>query len=166
MVLVALAVAACSGHASPVAVTLPTSSVSADVCAHLAAALPAKLEGLTRRTTSPASPRVTAWGSPVVVLRCGVGPVTTDAGDHVTIGGIGWLTPGQSGDVVVWTTTGLAPAVELSVPASVHDQENLLTDVAPALAGLSRVPAPASTAATPGGSAPTASSAPATASSG
>ncbi|BEP16576.1 hypothetical protein acdb102_48870 [Acidothermaceae bacterium B102] len=96
-------------------------------------------------------------------MRCGVAPVTTDAGDHVTVGGIGWLTPGQTGDVVVWTTTGLTPAVELSVPAAVNDQENLLTDLAPALASLSRVPAPASTAATPSGSVPTASSAPAAA---
>jgi Protein of unknown function (DUF3515) len=154
-------VAGCSGQASPVAVTLPTTSASATACAALATALPSSLEGRHRRTTSPASGRVTAWGSPAVVLRCGVPAVTTDTGDQVTINGIGWRTPGEEGDMVLWTTTGLAPAVELSVPSSVTDQENLLTDLATALTtALSRVPGPASTAATRGGSGPTTASAP------
>jgi Protein of unknown function (DUF3515) len=161
-----LAVSGCSSKASPVAVIAPTASGSAGPCAKLTAALPAKLEGHGRRTTDPASARVTAWGSPAVVLRCGVAAVTTDAGDHVTVGGVGWLTPGQTGSTVVWTTVGLSPAVELSVPASVNDQENVLVDLAPALsASLSRVPAPASTAATPGAPVPTGSSGPAAATS-
>jgi hypothetical protein len=94
------------------------------------------------------------------VLRCGVAPAGTDAGDHVSVDGVSWLTPGQPGALVVWTTVGLAPAVELSAPSSINDQENLLADLAPALtATLSRVPAPASAAATPSVPVPTGSSA-------
>jgi hypothetical protein len=115
------------------------------VCAALAKALPDKLDGRARRTTSPVSDQVTAWGSPAVVLRCGVPAVRTNAGDHVEVDGVSWLTAGAVNGTVVWTTTDRTTSLELSVPESVNDQENVLGDLAPAVTGsVSRVPAPAS----------------------
>jgi hypothetical protein len=136
-------------------VTLPSPG-SSSACAKLAAALPQTLDGRKRRNTAPASDLVTAWGSPAVVLRCGVRVVVTNAGDHITVDGVGWLTQGPLNGTVVWTTTDRTTGIELSVPASVNDQENVLGELAPAVTGsVSRAPAPASATATPGSAAPT-----------
>jgi hypothetical protein len=125
-------------------VVLPTPTGTTE-CGRLVAALPDELAGRARRTTSPTSDLVVAWGSPAVVLRCGVAGPTTDAGDHVTVDGVSWLTPGAVHGRVVWTTTGRSTSVELSVPDSINDQETLLGALAPAVsASLSPVPAPAS----------------------
>jgi hypothetical protein len=143
-VLAVLAVAGCGAKTSAVAVSVPSSS-GGGACAALAKALPEQLDGRARRTTSPVTDLVAAWGSPAVVLRCGVPAVRTSAGDHVDVDGVGWLTAGPVNGRVVWTTTDRTTSVELSVPESVNNQENLLGDLAPAVSGaVSRVPAPAS----------------------
>jgi hypothetical protein len=142
-----LAVAAC-GHGKPavsVSVSVPTAPVTGAVCADLAAKLPASLAGRSRRTTSPSSPRVTAWGSPAVVLRCGVPSAPDSTGDHVTVDAVAWRTTGPAHGVVVWVTTDRSTSLELSVPDSVDDQETLLADLAAAVSSsVSRVPGPAS----------------------
>jgi hypothetical protein len=139
-----------------VTVVVPTPS-SGSQCARLVAALPQELDGRGRRATSPVSDLVVAWGSPAVVLRCGVPAPTTDAGDHLTVDGVSWLTPGAVRGTVVWTTTGRTTSVELSVPDSVTDQETLLGTLAPAVSSsLSPVPGQASA------TAPATSAAPAT----
>jgi Protein of unknown function (DUF3515) len=143
----ALAVAGCGAKPSAVPVTVPTvpTSPGGAACAALAKALPETLDGRARRTTRPVSDLVTAWGSPAVVLRCGVPAVRTSAGDHVDVDGVGWLTAGAVNGTVVWTTTDRTTSLELSVPESVNDQENLLGDLAPAVTGsISRAPAPPS----------------------
>jgi hypothetical protein len=143
---------ACGGKATAVPVSVPSGAGGA-ACAALAKALPKTLDGRARRTTSPVSDLVTAWGSPAVVLRCGVPAVRTSAGDHVDVDGVGWLTAGAVKGTVVWTTTDRTTSLELSVPESVNDQEILLGDLAPAVTGsISRVPAPPS--ASPGASSP------------
>jgi hypothetical protein len=149
LVLAAVAMlAGCGGKQSAVAVAVP-SPVATGACAGLAAALPHTLDGRTRRTTAPVSTLVAAWGSPAVVLRCGVPAVHTVAGDHIDVDGVSWLTPGPVNGTVVWTTTDRTTVIELTVPQSVHDQENLLGGLAPAVTGsVSRVPAPASATAT------------------
>jgi hypothetical protein len=152
--LVVLILAACGGKQAAVRVTLPSPG-SAAVCAKLGAALPQTLDGRKRRSTTPASGLVAAWGSPAIVLRCGVPVVPTDAGDHITVDGVGWLTQGPLNGTVVWTTTDRTTGIELSVPASVNDQENVLGGLATAVTGsVSRAPAPASATATPGSAAP------------
>jgi hypothetical protein len=160
-VVAVVVLAGCGHDAGPVPVTVPTGSAGDAVCATLAQHLPATLEGRKRRTTTPTSVRVTAWGDPAVVLRCGV-PSTADTGDHVTVNGVGWRTAGPAGGQVVWTTTDRSTGIELSVPDSVDDQETVLADLAAAVSGsVSRVPAPASATA---GTARPSTTAPATAS--
>jgi predicted small lipoprotein YifL len=161
VLLALLSLSACGGKQGPVAVTVPSAAVVGDACAHLAAALPTTLDGRARRTTKPVSARVTAWGSPAVILRCGVAKVSTDAGTHVTADGVSWLTAGPTKGLVIWTTVDRTTSLELSVPASIDDQENLLGDLAPAVSGsLSRVPAPASATASGSASGPASPSAP------
>jgi hypothetical protein len=146
---------ACGQGSAAVAVSVPTGSVQGAACTSLAAQLPTSLDGRSRRKTSPTSDRVTAWGSPAVVLRCGVTAAADDTGDHVTVNGVAWRTAGPAKGVVVWTTTDRATGLELSVPDSIDNQETLLADLAKAVAGaVSRVPAPAAStasSATPSG---------------
>ena len=149
-----VAAAGCAGHRSAVAVTVP-SPTDGTACGRLIAALPHSLEGRSRRTTVPASSLVVAWGSPAVILRCGVPAVVTASGDHIVADGVSWVTPGAVKGLVVWTTTDRTTSVELSVPDSINDQENILGDLALALTGsVSQVPAPASATASPGAPAP------------
>ncbi len=139
-----ITLAGCGGGHPAVPVTVPTPTAGTQ-CAALTAALPDKLDGRARRTTAPASDLVVAWGSPAVVLRCGVVAVHSSAGDHVTFDGVSWRTPGPVNGLVVWTTTDRQTTVELSVPEAVNNQETLLGELAPAVTGsLSRVPGPAS----------------------
>jgi hypothetical protein len=122
--------------------------VTGAVCADLAATLPASLAGRARRTTSPVSPRVTAWGSPAVVLRCGVPSAADSTGENVTVDGVAWRTAGPAHGIVLWVTTDRSTGLELSVPDSVDDQETLLADLAAAVSStVSRVPGPASASA-------------------
>ena len=61
----------------------------------------------------------------------------------MTADGVTWLTPGQTGDVVMWTSEGYAPGLELSVPSSINDQQNILAELAPAVTRCLRlIPAP------------------------
>ena len=151
--------AGCSGTPAAVSVVVPSAAPAAGGCARLATALPAKLDGRSRRSTKPASSLVTAWGSPAVVLRCGVPVPVGDAGQHVTVDGVSWLTDGPAHGLVVWTTTDRTTGLELSVPDSIDDQENLLGDLAPVVtATLSRAPAPASATASPSPAGPSARS--------
>jgi hypothetical protein len=154
LLLTAAVLVGCGGRSAAVPVTVPNAPAAND-CAKLAAALPHTLDGRARRATRPASELVAAWGSPAIVLRCGVPAARTSAGDHIDADGVSWLTPGAVKGMVVWTTTGRTTSIELSVPESVNDQENLLGDLAPAVSGsLSRAPAPASATATPGSATP------------
>lgn len=144
-VALALGVGACGGGTGPLTVPVPTGPVEGAACTTLAQQLPSSLEGRSRRSTKPLSDRVTAWGSPAVVLRCGVVAGNDSTGDHVTVNGVGWRTAGPAHGVVVWITTDRRTGLELTVPDSVNDQETLLADLAPAISrSVSRVPAPAS----------------------
>ena len=95
---------------------------------------------LTARVTSPRSPYTRAWGSPAVVLRCGVVLPTP-----VSAGVIEWSPPGSThadqrcwgspdlgADPVTLVTRGPQPPVELTVPARVVP-EHVLGAVSPLL---------------------------------
>jgi hypothetical protein len=154
LLLSAVTLAGCGSKSAAVPVTVPSPAAAA--CTKLAAALPQTLDGRQRRTTTPVSEQVMAWGSPAVVLRCGVPALHTAAGDNITVDGVGWQTPGPVDGKVVWTTTDRTTAIELSVPDSINNQENLLGDLAPAVTGsVSRAPSPASATAAPGSATPT-----------
>jgi hypothetical protein len=122
---------------------VPTPGVSARrACEQLAQHLPDSLgKGLPRRKTTPDSPLVAAWGSPPVVLRCGV-PIDPvyQAGDQVIEvekdnGKVGWYLVKRD-DRAVWSTPRATVHVELVVPTS-YQGAGLLARLTPAVSALS-----------------------------
>jgi hypothetical protein len=113
----------------------------AERCAHLGDVLPQRLESLRPRVISPRTPLVHVWGSPPVLLTCGV---ATPAGysptssETTAVNGIRWFEQAGS-DTVTWTAlrpglgNGQTINVRLEVPTSYAGQGAYLVDLAPAL---------------------------------
>jgi hypothetical protein len=93
-------------------------------------ALPASIEGLATRATRPPSAYTHAWGTPPVVLRCGVRRPAGVAGAQIVIvNGVRWFKRAVAGGVT-WTALRPAADVALSVPTSYEDQGSFLVDLA------------------------------------
>ena len=131
----ALLLAACSGGSVRVAAPATTGS-AAKQCAALRSALPAKLAGLKLRGTTPKSANTAAWGSPAIVLRCGVGipgvidPASStfdpDYGRHDVeeVKGVCWVSEPLSGGAFRFTTVKQQAYVELTVPGAYAGQQS------------------------------------------
>lgn len=122
--------------AGGVAVPSPSAS-AARMCGALHDALPGKVDGLSKRSVSPASDLTAGWGDPTVVLRCGVprpemltpgNPVYNPTAEAVEVNGVSWLIE-QAGDGYRFTTTGRKAFVEVTVPARYKPEVNPLTDL-------------------------------------
>jgi hypothetical protein len=108
---------------------------AAAACRRLHASLPAVLDGLARRPTSPESDLTQAWGQPAVVLRCGV---PTPAGLRPTsqlfrANGVDWL-PVEDASTWTFTATGRVAFVEVVVPKSYDTAAGALVDLAEPIA--------------------------------
>jgi hypothetical protein len=105
----------------PVTVSAPPSASTAvtALCGRLVGTLPRTLDGRPLRPVSAAPDRVVAWGSPPVVLTCGVAPVTVppDTNKQFQINGVRWYAETR-GSAVVFTTTDRTVPVEVTVPAT------------------------------------------------
>lgn len=145
-VLCLLAVAGCSSGAAAGTVTVPRPpAAQARLCGALHGALPAKVDGLRRHATRPASDLTAAWGSPAIVLRCGVPrpPALTPGGSHydptadaAEIDGVDWLPQRLSDGSVRCTTTMRRTYVEVTIPrayAGPNGDMGSLTDLASAI---------------------------------
>lgn len=107
-----------AGCGRDVAVTPPAQGEdAATVCSSLAAALPATLDGASRRTVTPAVPATAAWGDPPMVLRCGVPrPAAFSPTSLVTsVDGVDWFAEQLTAGVLV-TVTGRSAYVEVAIP--------------------------------------------------
>jgi hypothetical protein len=91
--------------------------------------------------TTPRTPLVHAWGTPPIVMTCGVDRPTgysPKASETTAVNGVRWFEQAGS-DPVVWTAVrldsgGAAPVyVRLTVPTSYAEQGAFLVDLAPAL---------------------------------
>lgn len=107
-------------------------------CEKLLEELPARVAGQKRRTTT-GSTLVAAWGSPAIVLSCGVG--TPEEFGKLSscqrADGVDWFVPDrivedQRADVVM-TTVGRDVNVEVRVPAKYRPSLAPMTDLAPAI---------------------------------
>jgi len=119
-----------------VRVTLPTPpGPVAAACARLVNYLPSILDGKHSRVVEPKSPLVHAWGSPPVVLRCGVPqPAGYDPGSPQTasVNGVIWFQDiGRT--TVTWTAIRHTADVELIVPMSYKAQGGFLVELGKAL---------------------------------
>ena len=128
----ALSLAACGGDS--VSVSAPSvSGVAARQCAAVKAALPATLNGLKRRKTSPDAVTVAAWGDPAITLRCGVaqpGVVNAASPDYDPTGqrsqgmednGVCWVAVPKQGGGMVLTTVKQHTYVEVTVPSKYQE---------------------------------------------
>jgi uncharacterized protein DUF3515 len=102
--------------AGTVQVPVPSPGAAAErLCAGLRS--PARLHGLGKRTTSPKSPLVAAWGSPAIALRCGVSrpAALVPTSQLVTVSGISWFEE-PADRPVTFTAVGRQAYVEVTVP--------------------------------------------------
>ncbi|MCT9083355.1 DUF3515 domain-containing protein [Streptomyces fulvoviolaceus] len=115
-----ITVAGCSSadDSASAAVPGPGSKVT-KLCRNLDEALPSKVDGLSREDPEPASALTAGWGSPAIILRCGVTRPTAmndpDA-DGVEVNGVGWLLQKRDDGSFRLTTTLRKAYVEVSIP--------------------------------------------------
>lgn len=122
-------VAGCGSGPVEAPVPRPAASAAA-LCRTLHDRLPHKVYRLGPRKTSPTSPLVTAWGSPAVVLRCGVPrPAQLQPTSQLAvIDTVAWL-PVPPTRPVTFTAVGRAVYVEVTVPADYSPPGNVLVEL-------------------------------------
>lgn len=104
---------------------------AARACARLLDRLPQRLEGQPRRKTQPDAPFVVAWGSPAIVLRCGVGEPSrlTPTSRLAVVNGVEWF-PERSRSSMRFTAVHRAARVELLLPREYAPAAGALVDLA------------------------------------
>ena len=125
--------AGCGAGAVEVPLPRPPAAV-ARLCGHLHDVLPQKVHGKARRTTTPESPLLTAWGSPAIVVRCGVPRPTAlkPTSELVVVNGVNWLgVPTER--PVTFTAVGRQAYVEATVPAAYEPPGDVLIELADAV---------------------------------
>ncbi|WP_329256429.1 DUF3515 domain-containing protein [Actinoallomurus sp. NBC_01490] len=127
---VLLLLTGCGTGAVEVPVPRPPAAI-ASVCRSLRDRLPAKVHGKSRRATSPKSPLVTAWGSPAIVVRCGVPRPTAlkPTSQLVVVNGVNWL-PVPADRPVTFTAVGRRAYVEVTVPGAYEPPGDVLIELA------------------------------------
>jgi Protein of unknown function (DUF3515) len=139
-----IATAGCSSadDGARAAVPNPGSKVT-KLCRNLDKVLPSKVDGASRDDPEPASALTAGWGSPAIILRCGVGqppkmidPKVADGGDPDAVGGgvngVDWLMEKQGDGSYRFTTANRSVYVEVSVPKQ-RDSSTVLVNLAPAV---------------------------------
>jgi hypothetical protein len=105
-------------------------------CQALHADLPTTIgNGLHQRTVKPTNPDLAAWGTPAVVLRCGVGvPATYRPGTDLTIvNNIGWYGDERPDDVI-YTTITRQPRIAVAIPRTLSSSFEILVDLSAPIA--------------------------------
>ncbi|WP_112469689.1 DUF3515 domain-containing protein [Streptomyces triticisoli] len=125
-----------SGDSATAAVPSPGTAVT-KLCRNLDRALPRTVDGLSREDPRPASALTAGWGSPAIILRCGVPrPAAMDDpdADGVEVDDVGWLLQKQGDGSFRFTTALRLAYVEVTIPAgrSAHGVAPLVS-LAPAI---------------------------------
>ena len=144
----ALLLSACSSGLPVVPPDPAPSGAAAYACAAMHGRLPDEVDGATVTAVKPQSPYTSAWGSPAIVLRCGVRTPTAlrPTSQLLVVDGVSWL-PEQLTNGYLFTTVGLAVNVEVSVPDHYAPEADALADISPAIAAVvpSTSPSPSPT---------------------
>jgi hypothetical protein len=133
-----ITIAGCSSadDSASAAVPSPDAEVT-KLCRNLDKVLPAKVDGLSRKDPEPASPLTAGWGSPAIILRCGVerpAEMNDPEADGVEADGVGWLLQKQDDGSFRFTTTLRKAYVEVALPKErTEDGLAPLVDLAPAI---------------------------------
>jgi hypothetical protein len=128
-----LVLAGCGAGAVEAPVPRPPAGV-VRLCDALGGRLPVKVHGRSRRATTPRSSLVTAWGSPAIVVRCGMPRPTAlqPTSELVDVNGISWL-PVPPDRPVTFTAVGRQAYVEVTVPAAYQPAGDVLIELTPAI---------------------------------
>ncbi|MFK4147108.1 DUF3515 domain-containing protein [Streptomyces sp. NPDC004065] len=108
-----------SDDSATAAVPSPDAAV-AGLCRNLDRALPRTVDGLDRRDPRPASALTAGWGSPAIILRCGVerpARMADPEADGAEVNGVGWLLEKREDGSFRFTTTLRRAYVEVTLPA-------------------------------------------------
>jgi hypothetical protein len=145
----ALVFARLDDSSGPVPSSIPQAG-SAGACARLLQQLPVTLNGLAASPPGTAWPYTAAWGTPAVVLRCGVprpaqlAPEST--AQLIGSGGdlsVNWL-PIAGRETTVWTTVDREVYIAVTVPVSyamppIAELSNVIETALPAVCTVSMV---------------------------
>jgi hypothetical protein len=128
--LTVLSATGCGAGAVEAPVPRPPAAV-ARLCQALRERLPAKVHNRSRRATTPKSPLVTAWGSPAIVVRCGMPRPSAlkPTSQLADINGISWL-PVPPNRPVTFTAVGRLAYVEVTVPGAYQPPGDVLIELA------------------------------------
>jgi len=122
---------------TPVVSLEPAQDAISPACADVIVRLPERVDGLAQRETNAQG--TSAWGEPVgVILRCGVpAPAPTSELPCLTFDGVDWIIDDRDDPVLVATTYGREPAIEVII----DDRADgiVLTDLANAVSYLPKV---------------------------
>ena len=146
--------AGCSSADDNASTVVPSPDAKvAKLCRNLDKVLPSKVDGLGRHDPRPASALTAGWGSPEIILRCGVAqppkmidPKVATGSDPDAVGGgvngVDWLMEKQDDGSYRFTTANRTVYVEVSVPKG-RDSSGVLVDLASAVK--KAIPDPAAT---------------------
>ncbi|MFF3451768.1 DUF3515 domain-containing protein [Streptomyces sp. NPDC002667] len=136
-----IAIAGCSSadDSASVAVPNPGTKVT-ELCQNLDKVLPRSVDGRRREDPEPRSALTAGWGSPAIILRCGVErpPKMIDprvaTGDDPKavaggVNGVDWLMEKQDDGTTRLTTASRLAYVQVTVPAGA-DASGVLVDLA------------------------------------
>ena len=96
--------------------------------------LPDTVLGELTRETQPESDLTAAWGTPAIVLRCGVSrpAAATPSANMVTIDGVDWFAE-EVPEGYIFTSRGRLANVEITVPDDYSPEAGPLFELAPAI---------------------------------
>ncbi|GHA44058.1 hypothetical protein GCM10010372_50170 [Streptomyces tauricus] len=139
-----IAATGCSSADDNIPASVPSPGAKATkLCQNLDKSLPRKVDGLDREDPEPRSALTAGWGSPAIILRCGVSrpakmvdPKVANGDDPVAIGGvvngIDWLMEKREGGVTRFTSAQRRVYVEVTVPSG-RDTSSVLVDLTEAI---------------------------------
>ncbi|MFJ8790154.1 DUF3515 domain-containing protein [Streptomyces sp. NPDC102462] len=142
-----ISVAGCSSADDDATVAVPSPDAkTAGLCQNLDKALPRTLDGRSRKDPEPRSAFTAGWGSPAIILRCGVArpPKMVDPrvakGDDPDaisggVNGVDWLMEKQSDGSMRFTTANREAYVQVTLPKADADRSSsaVLVALAPAV---------------------------------
>ncbi|WP_030346531.1 DUF3515 domain-containing protein [Streptomyces sp. NRRL S-1022] len=141
-------VAGCSSAGDSDTVAVPTPDAkTAPLCRDLDKVLPRKVNGASRQDPEPRSAYTAGWGSPAIILRCGivrppkmVDPKVALGDDPDAVGGgvngVEWLMEKEDDGTWRFTTSGRRAYVQVTLPkklSGADDSAQVLMDLASAV---------------------------------
>ncbi|MET8026670.1 DUF3515 domain-containing protein [Streptomyces avermitilis] len=116
-----IAATGCSSADGNTSATVPSPDAKVtELCQNLDKVLPNKVDGLERKDPEPRSALTAGWGSPAIILRCGVerpAEMLDPKASTTEVNGVGWLVQEHDDGSYVFTTSLRRAYVEIRLSA-------------------------------------------------